>query len=185
MGTWAANGHVARFYCNGGLAHTPEGCVSGVRGGLGAGRHARMRPGQPLAQFLGGLVRRRSIKRHQRCRDSRHSDEVCPPVEGVGRDDLDVVRPTTDGFEEAMNSRVHCYGPTRVVCWERRGLSRLGHTRDKRSAVRRSRPQPPYAPYPQQTLVKTLFLPRHFHRLCTVHPQVFHSLDASAPPPYA
>ena len=163
-----------------------RGCLSGVRGGLGTGRHASMRAGQPLAQFLRGLVRRRSIKRHQRCRDSRHPDEVCPPVEGVGRDDLDVVRPTTDGFEEAMNSRVHSYGPTRVVS--------AGNEKDCHASVAPATSEAPYEDRvhsrrtrrtlnkPSQNSFSSTSLPQVMHRSSTGFPQ---RLDASDPPPYA
>lgn len=175
MRTWAANGHVGRFYCNGGLATMPEDVISGVRGGLGAGRHACMRAGQPLAQLLRGLVRRRSIKRHQRCRDSRHPDEVCPPVEGVGRDDLDVVRPTTDGFEEAMNSRVHSYGPTRVLS--------AGNEKDCHASVTPATSEAPYEDRvhsrrtrrtlnkPSQNSFSSTSLPQVMHRSSTGFPQ--------------
>jgi hypothetical protein len=39
---------------------------------------------------------------------------------GVDGHDLDLVHATTDGLFKAMNSRMHSYGPTRVVCRERR-----------------------------------------------------------------
>ena len=92
--------------------------------GFSTARHAGMRPSQPVQEAACGLVWRRSIKRHQRRWNSRDPDDVGSPAVGVDGHDLDLVHATTDGLFKAMNSRMHSYGPTRVVCWERGELSR-------------------------------------------------------------
>src|SRR5205085_6240899 len=102
-----------------GLTPSQDGTLILVGVGFSTTRRPGMRPSQPVAKVSGRLVWRRSIKRHQRRWNSRDPDDVGSLAMGVDGHDLDLVHATTDGFFKAMNSRMHSYGPTRVVCRER------------------------------------------------------------------
>src|SRR6185295_17178953 len=79
-----------------------------LRSGLRA-RRAGMRPGEPVAQLTRGLIRRRSVERHERGRHAGNSDDVGAPSILGDRRHLDEIGASSNGFFETMNREGHVF----------------------------------------------------------------------------
>jgi hypothetical protein len=151
---------------------------------LGSGRSGRdgssgkplVRERQPLRQQPRRLIRRLTVKRHHRGRHAWASAQLRPPSIGDVRD-LDQVRPPADGFFESMNGHVLC-----CPGGEESDDSTLRAGAIKRSGTRRATPRGGGREIVGRRAAKIISSSQVVNRICTCHPQFFHTAGPSGTP---
>ena len=77
-------------------------------------RGLQVRPGQPLAEEMGGFVGRPAVEGHERRGDARNTHDVRAPAIGRDGGDFDLIQASTDGLFEMMDGAVHSVGA--MIC---------------------------------------------------------------------
>ena len=139
-----------------------------------AGPGALMRATEPIRQVPRRFVWGSAVERHQRRWQTGDSHDVRPPPVLGDRNDLDEVRSPSDRFFEAMREvgHEHC----ERVCWsvERRAFLR-GQPSGSSEATREGASTMGGCRDFSEVSRKKNSGCRFVHRICTEHPQLFHS----------